>query len=92
MPGHNSNFNPANESLLDRICIQNVHIFIIIVVMMLESIGMTRFYYIMPDLRLTLECFLLTAFFIFADTLVMKGMMKSKYADPGYLVPSQDEI
>ena len=75
MPGHNSNFNPAIESLLDRICIQNVHIFIIIVVVMLETIGMTRFYYIMPDLRFTLECFLLSTFFIFADTLVISGMI-----------------
>ena len=92
MPGHNSNFNSTDYILLDRILIQNVHVGVIVVVTLLEICGMTRFYYIMPDLRLTLECFLLTAFFIFADTLVMTGMMKSKYADPGYLVPSQDEI
>ena len=88
MPGRNSNFNPADKDFLDRCFAQKVHYGVIFAVAAVETIGMTRFYYIMPELRYSLESFLLTAFFIIADVLVITAMLRSKNEDPGYLIPS----
>jgi len=52
---------------------------------------LTRFYLIMPELRFSLECYSMVAIAIFFDYFVIQGMLYSKNADPGYLIPTEDQ-
>ena len=91
MPGQNSKFRGDEKDWMDRYFAQNVHIFIIYTIFAVEIIGMTRFYFIMPDLCLSQESIFLSTFFLIADFLVVSGLLRSKNADPGYMIPSETD-
>ena len=98
MPGKNSLFDTQDRPLYDRIFLSQVHLYTILVVLAIEVAGVTRFYLIFPELRYTIECFVICMFFVFTDIMCFGGMLKAKYADPGYLIPGdkkdtdQDEV
>ena len=88
MPGRNSLFMAKEQPWLDRYISQKVYIFVMGTVFAIEMVGMTRFYFIMPDLRFTFECFLLVIYFLVSDYFVFTGMLACRKADPGYLIPT----
>lgn len=61
--------------------------YIIFIVLLIEVVGIVRFYLIYEDLRYTFECFAIVIFLVSADFICFSGMLKAKYADPGYLIP-----
>ena len=66
-----------------------IWLFILIIVVVLEVWGMTRFYLIYPQLRYSFECFLIGSFLLAGDWMTFKGMFRTMSADPGYLIPKE---
>ena len=64
-----------------------IWVFVIVTVVVLEVWGMSRFYFIYPHLRYSLESFLIGTFLLFGDWMTFKGMFRTMSADPGYLIP-----
>ena len=87
MPGKNALYDPSERPWYDRIIMGNVHLYTIFVVLLVEVMGIVRFYLIYEDLRYTFECFAIVMFLVSADFVCFSGMLKAKYADPGYLIP-----
>ena len=88
MPGRNSLFKAEDKSLYDRYLAQQVYIFVMGTVATVEIVGMARFFFLWPDLRFSLECFLYIAYFLISDYFVFTGMLACRRADPGYLIPT----
>lgn len=90
MPGLNSKFDPTKLRTCDRLLSTNVHVFVLISVATVEVWGVTRFYLLYPHLRYSAECLAIVSFLAFCDYMTFAGMFATKYADPGYLLPSAD--
>ena len=91
MPGENSKFDGSKLGSCERLTTTNVHVGVIVSIQAVIVWGMTRYYYMWPDKRFSMHCFLLTAFLIFADAMILKGILMTKYSDPGYLFDREDE-
>ena len=66
-----------------------MYIYTIIAIYAIGISGLTRFYFIIPELRYSFEAFILTILCIFADYMVISGLLAAKKSDPGYLIPQE---
>ena len=69
-----------------------IYIFIIIAIFIVEIWGMTRYYYIWPHLRFSIESLVLTAYYGFSTIMIIKGIYMAKDSDPGYLIPKKHDL
>ena len=56
-----------------------------------ELWGLYRVYYIWDDLCYSSESIFMTVFLTACDSMIFKGLFKTKKSDPGYLIPDEDE-
>ena len=91
MPGKNSNFEPNKLKPCYWLLSTNVYVFVICLIFLVEVLGMTRYYYIWPDLRYSTESLVFTAYYCFSTVMIIKGIYMSKDSDPGYLIPNQHD-
>ena len=92
MPGQNSNFQPDATNLKEHLLWTKAHLITIMAIIGVGGAGLTRFYFIFPELRFSLEAMTLTALCIFADYMVIAGLLAAKDADPGYLIPTGEDV
>ena len=59
----------------------------VFLVLLIEFVGMGRYYFIFDDLRFSYECIGTCTFLAFGDLMCFSGMFRAKSADPGYLMP-----
>ena len=67
MPGKNSKFDKSKVGILDRIFLVNAYLWIGLIILIVELIGMFRGYYVWNDRKHTMESYILTAFWIICD-------------------------
>lgn len=91
MPGRNSLFDASKLTPQRRFLALNMYKFVIAGIAIASIWGWIRFYFIYPHLRFSLESLLLIVFFVFCDAMTISGILKTKDADPGYLIPPQDD-
>ena len=71
MPGQNSKFQPDATDLKEHLLWTKAYLITIIAVIGVGAAGLTRFYFIFPELRFSLEAMTLTVLCIFADYMVI---------------------
>jgi len=91
MPGKNSAFHLVERPWYDDLVQSNMHVYTILMVLVVEIVGMTRFYFIYPELRYSAECYSLLVFLVIINFMCFSGMLKAKYEDPGYLIPGEEK-
>jgi len=67
MPGKNSNFDRTRSTLIDKYFFTKIYIYISVLIVVIELVGLFRCYYAWSDRRFTLESLILTLFFGFCD-------------------------
>ena len=88
MPGIGSNVDKTKLGEWGEMFASRIHLGIIFVILVIEIVGMIRFYYIFPQMCYGVESMGLTLFWVFADFMIVRGIYRTKDSDPGYLIPS----
>ena len=92
MPGKNSNFDPKKVSLFDRICCVHAYLWVAFVIILVQLIGMFRFYWGWQSRRWDIESIMLSIYWVILDVQIIKGLLVTHHSDPGYILPSQQLV
>lgn len=89
MPGA-GNATQTGKGFLEDYIMPNICYATVYVVLFLEVIGLTRFYYTQQDWRNSWECYAVTAYFVLSDVAIFRSLYLTKTLDPGYMLPAKN--